>query len=82
MTSEKVLKPVTPAKAGVYNTSKRLDSGFRRNDEVGVRATFYETVHFKMAPLSFSEGGEKFLRAEAYPIKHQASTSHNKQERE
>ena len=25
-------KPVTPAKAGVQNVLKRLDSGFRRND--------------------------------------------------
>jgi hypothetical protein len=27
---------VTPAKAGVHNTSKRLDSGFRRNDAEGL----------------------------------------------
>ena len=40
----KVLRPVTPAKAGVYNPSKILDSGFRRNDSYDVRATFFETV--------------------------------------
>jgi hypothetical protein len=28
--------PVTPAKAGVQNALKRLDSGFRRNDAEGL----------------------------------------------
>jgi hypothetical protein len=44
MTSKEVPKPVTPAKAGVYNSSMRLDSGFRRNDENSIYATFYEFI--------------------------------------
>jgi hypothetical protein len=31
--SEEVNQAVTPAKAGVQNLLKSLDSGFRRNDE-------------------------------------------------
>jgi hypothetical protein len=31
--SQKVFKAVTPAKAGVQNGLKHLDSGFRRNDK-------------------------------------------------
>jgi hypothetical protein len=33
MASQKVPEAVTPAKAGVQNFLKSLDSGFRRNDE-------------------------------------------------
>jgi len=32
----KLNKTVTPAKAGVQNTLKRLDSGLRRNDTKGL----------------------------------------------
>jgi hypothetical protein len=35
---------VTPAKAGVHNTLKRLDSGFRRNDAEGL---LQEPYHIK-----------------------------------
>ena len=32
--SKKLPNPVTPAEAGVQKAWQRLDSGFRRNDEV------------------------------------------------
>jgi hypothetical protein len=38
----KVLKAVTPAKAGVQKFLVFLDSGFRRNDRKGRYLTFYE----------------------------------------
>jgi hypothetical protein len=40
MNSQKVSQAVTPAKAGVQNNLKRLDSGFHRNDEIGIPVTF------------------------------------------
>jgi hypothetical protein len=50
MNLEKSLKPSLRLirqrriKVGVQNRLKRLDSGLRRNDEDGVRTTFYETI--------------------------------------
>ena len=38
---------VTPAKAGVQNALKRLDSGFRRNDNTGL---LQEALLFKFSP--------------------------------
>ncbi len=38
-------KTVTPAKAGVQNYLKLLDSCFRRNDKIGVILTFYENIN-------------------------------------
>jgi hypothetical protein len=46
MTSQKALHIVTPANAGVQNSPKRLDSGFRRNDGKIKSATFYEFIIF------------------------------------
>jgi len=43
--SQKITKSVTPAKAGVQNLFKRLDSGFRRNDDKSEFQTFYETIN-------------------------------------
>jgi hypothetical protein len=45
-----VANPVTPAKAGVQNVLKRLDSGFRRNDAAGLlqEAQWIEII-FKQA---------------------------------
>ncbi len=37
-------KNVTPVETGVQNLLKRLDSGFRRNDEKRTKRTFYETI--------------------------------------
>jgi len=34
---------VTPAKAGVQNSLKRLDSGLRRNDDKGTYSEFSDT---------------------------------------
>jgi hypothetical protein len=34
---------VTPAKAGVQNSLKRPDSGFRRNDDQGSYSAFSDT---------------------------------------
>jgi hypothetical protein len=48
---EKILKSVTPAKAGVYNAFKGLDSGFRRNDEDVVHVTFCDFTKVKLLKL-------------------------------
>jgi hypothetical protein len=40
--------PVTPAKAGVHNNLKLLDSRFRGNDKYGARRTFYETINIQL----------------------------------
>jgi hypothetical protein len=40
MNLQKVSRAVTPAKAEVRNNLKRLDSGFHRNDEIGIPGTF------------------------------------------
>jgi len=45
MNSQKAPKFVTPAKAGDQNLSKRLDSGFRRNDVFKRFLTSYETIN-------------------------------------
>jgi len=37
-------KDVTPAKAGVQNNLKLLDSRFRGNDKNGSKLTFYESI--------------------------------------
>jgi len=42
--SQKVSRPVTPAKAGVQNVLKILDSGFRRNDQSIRNPTFCESI--------------------------------------
>jgi len=44
MISQKVSWIVTPAKAGVQNIFKLLDSGFRRNDKFYGISTFFEFV--------------------------------------
>jgi hypothetical protein len=44
MVSQKVTKAVPPAKAGVQNYLRLLDSGFRRNDRKGQILTFCETI--------------------------------------
>ena len=44
VSSEKIPKLVTPAEAGVHNFLKRLDSGFRRNDNQDASLTFYESI--------------------------------------
>jgi hypothetical protein len=46
MKSQKSFHIVTPANAGVQNTPKRLDSGFRRNDGKMNLATFYKFISF------------------------------------
>jgi hypothetical protein len=38
--AEKLRFSVTPAKAGVQDVFKLLDSGFRRNDDLGLKGTF------------------------------------------
>ena len=38
-------KDVTPAKAGVQNNLKLLDSRFRGNDKNGSKLTFYESIN-------------------------------------
>jgi hypothetical protein len=53
MISQKISRSVTPAKAGVQNILKELDSGFRRNDETGQFQTFYETINFHFS-IKFS----------------------------
>jgi len=44
--SQKVIKAVTPAKAGVQNFLVFLDSGFRRNGRKGRFRTSYEFINF------------------------------------
>jgi hypothetical protein len=51
--SQKVIKAVTPAKAGVQNYLFFLDSGFRRNDRGGHFPPFYEYI--KYGTLNISE---------------------------
>jgi len=46
MISQKVNWIVTPAKAGVQNVLKYLDSGFRRNDKFYGFSTFYESIRY------------------------------------
>jgi len=41
-TFENLHFPVTPAKAGVQNTLKTLDSGFRRNDDGESETVFFK----------------------------------------
>jgi hypothetical protein len=48
MKSQKVFQIVTPANAGVQNSLKRLDSGFRRNDGKRNLATFFEFIKSNM----------------------------------
>jgi len=43
--AEKLRFPVTPAKAGVQEVVKRLDSCFRRNDDLRSRGTFSATCY-------------------------------------
>jgi hypothetical protein len=45
MTSQKIAASVTPAKAGVQNVLKSLDSGFRRNDRKANFLAFYEFIN-------------------------------------
>jgi hypothetical protein len=47
MISEKLFWSVTPAKAGVQNFLKELDSGFRRTEEFFGVSTFYEIIILK-----------------------------------
>jgi len=46
--SQKVSRTVTPAKAGVQNMLKILDSGFRRNDQSIRNPSFCEFVIFSV----------------------------------
>ena len=45
MVSTKATQPVIPAKAGIHNILKLLDSRLRGNDETGTKLTFYEVVN-------------------------------------
>jgi hypothetical protein len=44
MVSQKSLKTVTPAEAGVQSYLNLLDSRFRENDKIGEITIFYETI--------------------------------------
>jgi hypothetical protein len=46
MVSQKVVPPVETGVQTIYNFLKRLDSGFRRNDEKSKFQTFYEIISF------------------------------------
>jgi len=52
MSSQKVTKVVTPAKAGVQKSLLFLDSGFRRNDRKGRFVTSYEFIKIENSILS------------------------------
>jgi hypothetical protein len=54
MVSLKVSLSVTPAKAGVQNVLKKLDSGFRRNDKFFRISTFYAIISFTAKFLGLS----------------------------
>jgi len=41
-------KAVIPAKAGIHNIPKSLDSRLRGNDKNGPTLTFYETISFRL----------------------------------
>ena len=55
MVLEKVAWIVTPAKAGVQNVLKKLDSGFRRNDKSCGVSTFYEFINSRRWKETCSE---------------------------
>jgi hypothetical protein len=44
-------RSVTPAKAGVQNALKGLDSGFRRNDECGIFGYSFVWLRTKLMPM-------------------------------
>ena len=44
MVSQEVVTPVKTGVKGIYNYSKKMDSGFRRNDGKTDFWTFYETI--------------------------------------
>jgi hypothetical protein len=44
--SQKVVITVTPAKAGVQNIPKQLNSGFRQNNACGAFLIFYGFISF------------------------------------
>jgi hypothetical protein len=48
MVSQKIFWIVTPAKAGVQNILKQLDSGFRQDDEYYGISTFYEFIQHQI----------------------------------
>ena len=58
---QKVSRSVTPAKAGVHNYLKLLDSRFRGNDENGRLLTFYELINIQTKPLLLSHIGLCFF---------------------
>ena len=45
-----------PAKAGIQNYLKTLDSRLRGNDAKGRFKTFYETIKFTMRDVSIGQG--------------------------
>jgi hypothetical protein len=53
---EKVIKAVTPAKAGVQNYLFFLDSGFRRNDRRSHFVNFYDRNFFDLQKRCFLLG--------------------------
>ena len=50
MVSQKVSWIVTPAKAGVQDILKKLDSGFGRNEALCEISTPYESIKFQVVP--------------------------------
>ncbi len=55
---EKIPRSVTPAEAGVQNSLKSMDSGFRRNDKFYWKWTFYEIIREgKVENIGESKGG-------------------------
>ena len=60
-----------PAKAGIQNYLKTLDSRLRGNDAKGRFKTFYENIKiiYGQIILYFSISMGKFFRPSSYPLK-------------
>ena len=65
-TISKLAYTVTPAKAGVQNSSKKLDSGFRRNDDQRHLSPF-EIASSSKSPCKAA--GEKYLSVTSRPTR-------------
>jgi len=50
-----------PAKAGIQNYLKTLDSRLRGNDAKGRFKTFYETIKFTMRDVSIGQGSIELI---------------------
>jgi hypothetical protein len=59
MESQKVTITVTPAKAGVHNWIKKLDSGLRRNDGQSRSRALYKSTGFRGAIIG---GGHSIFK--------------------